>query len=162
GERLTYLSTLEHWFVKLAPDGAFRISGVPPGEYDLAVEVYAKPQRCPGSPLARNVVPVTVTVADTARGELALPEIATAGAPVAVVGDAPALSFKRIDGTAGTIADWRGRHTVAHFGASSSGPCKHHLPGLRRLHECFAPSGLTPLGLSLDDDHGTPMIPITT
>src|SRR5204863_7831837 len=32
-----YLSTLPHWFVKLAPDGAFRISGVPPGTYDLAV-----------------------------------------------------------------------------------------------------------------------------
>jgi RNA polymerase sigma factor (sigma-70 family) len=42
-EGSTYLSTLQHWFVKLAPDGTFRISGVPPGEYDLAVEVYAKP-----------------------------------------------------------------------------------------------------------------------
>lgn len=38
-----YLSTLRHWFVKLAPDGAFRVSGVPPGEYDLAIAVYAKP-----------------------------------------------------------------------------------------------------------------------
>jgi RNA polymerase sigma factor (sigma-70 family) len=42
-EGLAYLSTLRHWFVKLAPDGAFRISGVPAGEYDLAVAVYAKP-----------------------------------------------------------------------------------------------------------------------
>lgn len=42
-EGLAYLNTLRHWFVKLAPDGAFRISGVPPGEYDLAIAVYAKP-----------------------------------------------------------------------------------------------------------------------
>jgi hypothetical protein len=42
-EGLAYLNTLRHWFVKLAPDGAFRISGVPPGEYDLALAVYAKP-----------------------------------------------------------------------------------------------------------------------
>jgi uncharacterized GH25 family protein len=42
-EGLAYLSTLRHWFVKLAPDGAFRISGVPAGEYDLAVAVYSKP-----------------------------------------------------------------------------------------------------------------------
>src|SRR5262249_3871240 len=37
-EGRAYLRTLRHWFVKLAPDGAFRISSVPPGEYDLAVE----------------------------------------------------------------------------------------------------------------------------
>lgn len=42
-EGLAYFSTLRHWFVKLAPDGSFRISGVPPGEYDLAIAVYAKP-----------------------------------------------------------------------------------------------------------------------
>jgi RNA polymerase sigma factor (sigma-70 family) len=42
-EGLAYLSTLRHWFVKLAPDGSFHISGVPAGEYDLAIAVYAKP-----------------------------------------------------------------------------------------------------------------------
>ena len=78
-EGLTYLSTLRHWFVKLAPDGSFRISGVPAGEYDLAVEVYAKPSGCLVDPLARKVVRVTVTAADAARGELALPEIAADG-----------------------------------------------------------------------------------
>jgi hypothetical protein len=39
-----YMTTLEYWFVKLAPDGTFRISGVPPGEYDLLVDVYANPE----------------------------------------------------------------------------------------------------------------------
>jgi hypothetical protein len=42
-EGLAYVNTLRHWFVKLAPDGSFRISGVPAGEYDLAIAIYAKP-----------------------------------------------------------------------------------------------------------------------
>ena len=67
-EGLAYLSTLRTWFVKLAPDGTFRVSGVPPGEYDLAVAVYAKPSGCLVDPLARQVVRVTVTAADVAAG----------------------------------------------------------------------------------------------
>ncbi len=77
-EGRAYLSTLRHWFVKLAPDGTFRIGGVPPGEYDLAIEVYAKSS---GDTLARKLVRVTVTAADDARGELALPEISATVVP---------------------------------------------------------------------------------
>jgi thiol-disulfide isomerase/thioredoxin len=148
-EGQTYLNTLRHWFVKLAPDGAFRISGVPPGEYDLAVAVYAKPSGCLVDPLARQVVRVTVPSGD---GELALPEIAAAVVPVPAVGDKPALIFEHPDGTAGTLADCRGRYTVVHFWASWCGPCKQQLPALRRLEERFADRGLTTVGLSLDED----------
>src|SRR5262249_20349936 len=107
-EGLLYLSTLPKWFVKLAPDGAFRISGVPPGEYDLAVEVYAKPSGCLVDPLAQKVVRVTVTEADAARGELALPEIAATVVPIPAVGDTPGLTFTRTDGAEGTLAESRG------------------------------------------------------
>jgi RNA polymerase sigma factor (sigma-70 family) len=151
-EGLCYLNTLRYWFVKLAPDGSFRVSGVPPGGYDLAVEVYARPSGCLIDPLARKVVPVTVTAADAARGELTLQEVAAEVVPVPAVGDVPTLRFRRADGTTGRLADCGGRYTVVHFWASWCLPCKQQLPALRRLQERFAARRLATLGDSLDDD----------
>lgn len=154
-EGQTYLSTLRHWFVKLAPDGTFRISGVPPGDYDLAIEIYAKPSGCLVDPLARRVVRVTVGAEDAVRGELTLPEITAVVSPLPAVGDTPALTFQHADGAGGSLGDFRGRYTLVHFWASWCGPCKQQIPALRRLRDRFASQGLTMLGLSLDDDSAT-------
>ncbi len=151
-EGRAYVSSLAHWFVKLKPDGSFRISGVPPGEYDLAVKVYAKPSGCLVDPLASNLVRVTVTAADVARGQLEVPEITATVEPVPGVGDTPKLTFERPDGTAGKLADYGGGYTLVHFWASWCGPCKKQIPALRREHERFSARGLTILGLALDDD----------
>jgi RNA polymerase sigma factor (sigma-70 family) len=151
-EGLAYLATLRSWFVKLAADGSFRVSGVPPGEYDLAVAVYAKPAGCLTDPLARRVVRVTVTAEDAARGELRVPEVAAEVVPIPAVGDTPALTFKTTDGKDATLADYRGKHTVLHFWASWCAPCKKQLPAVRKLHERFGGHGLAVLGLSLDEN----------
>jgi len=147
-----YLSTLQYWFVKLAPDGSFRISGVPPGEYDLAVRVYAKPNGCLVDPLARVVTHVKVTAADVARGRLDLPEVSAQAVPVPAVGHRPSLRFARADGREGSLAEYRGSYTLVHFWASWCGPCKQQMPALRQLTERFAARGLNVLGLSVDED----------
>jgi thiol-disulfide isomerase/thioredoxin len=151
-EGSAYLSSLQHWFVKLTPAGTFRISGVPPGEYDLAIEVYAKPSGCLVDPLGQKVVRVTITTDDVNRGELTLPEISVPIVPVPAVGDIPALPFQHPDDTSGSLSDFRGHYTVVHFWASWCGPCKEHLPALRQLQARFGISGLAVLGVSLDDD----------
>jgi thiol-disulfide isomerase/thioredoxin len=149
-EGRTYFSTLRSWFVKLAADGSFRVSGVPPGEYDLAVAVYAKPTGCLVDPLARQVVRVTVADADTT-----LPEIAAPVVPVPEIGDLPTLAFQRPDGGTGTLTEYRGKYTMVHFWASWCVPCKKQRPALERVRKQFAPRGLTLLGLALDEDAAT-------
>lgn len=95
---------------------------------------------------------VTVTAADAQRGKLAVPEIAAEVVPIPMIGDRMTLSYQRPDGSAGKLADSRGKHTVVHFWASWCGPCKQQLPALRQVHERFAARGLATLGLSLDED----------
>jgi thiol-disulfide isomerase/thioredoxin/protocatechuate 3,4-dioxygenase beta subunit len=150
-EGLAYLNTLQSWFVKLASDGSFRISGVPPGEYDLAIEIYAKPSGCLIDPLAREVVRVSVTAADVTRGTLALPAIEATVKPVLTVGDTPALAFERADGGTGSLVDFRGRYTLVHFWASWCEPCKKELPTVQQLHAQYAARGLNVVGISLDE-----------
>ena len=154
-EGCAYLSTLQHWFVKLAPDGSFRISGVPAGEYVLSIEIYAKPKGCLIDPLAKKILQVIITPEDSARGELTLPEITATVVPIPMVGDTPSLDFQHADGSSGSLADFRGQNTVVHFWASWCGPCKQQLPALRHLQERLAARGFATLGLSLDNDMAT-------
>ena len=151
-EGQAFFSSLPNWFVKLAPDGAFRISGVPAGDYSFSIKIYAKPSGCLVDPLAQMVVPVTVTAADVERGQLSLPSISVPVEPVPVVGDAPELNFTRLDGSAATLAQCKGKFTVIHFWASWCGACKHELPELKTVHDRFAPRGLNFLGVTLDTD----------
>jgi RNA polymerase sigma factor (sigma-70 family) len=151
-EGLSYLKTLNTWFVKLAPDGSFRVSGVPAGEYELVVAVYAKPSGCLVDPLARQIVRVNVTAAEVSRGEMKVPEIAAEVVPVLDVGDTPKINFEQVDGKPGTLETVRGKFAIVHFWASWCVPCKKQMPELRKMLERFADRGINALGLSLDDD----------
>ena len=139
--------------MKLAADGTFRISGVPPGEYDLAVAVYAKPSGCLIDPLARQVVRVSVTAADVARGELKVPEIAAEVVPIPAIGDTPTLTFKR--------RRRQGRHRSPTSARSTPWSTSGRAGAARARSRCrpsrsctsgSPTAGLATLGLSLDDD----------
>lgn len=145
-----YLMAVPQWFVKLAPDGTFRVSGVPAGEYDLVVNVFAKPSGCLTDPLAQTVVHMSISEADVKRGEVAVPDVTAEVRPVPEVGTNPTLAFQKADGSAGTLADIRGKPTLVHFWASWCAPCKRQLPAVARLHETDA--GINVVGLALDED----------
>lgn len=151
-EGQAFFSSLDSWFVKLAADGSYRVSGVPAGKYDLSIKVYAKPSGCLVDPLAQAVVPVTVTEEDVKKGQLTLPEISIPVVPVPGVGDSPTLEFTRQDGASQSLAASRGTFTVVHFWASWCGACKQQIPALRKVHERFAGKGVNLLGLSLDSE----------
>jgi thiol-disulfide isomerase/thioredoxin len=147
-EGQAYRRSFPSWFVKLAPDGSFRVSGVPPGDYDLVVEVYAKPSGCLVDPLARTTVRVTVPAG---QDTLTLPDVAAEVVPIPEVGDVPEFAFRGPDNAGGSAADLRGRVTVVHFWASWCTPCKAQLPALRRVVADFAKHDIATVGLSLDD-----------
>jgi RNA polymerase sigma factor (sigma-70 family) len=151
-EGQAFFGTLRHWFVKLAPDGSYRISGVPPGQYDLSVKIYAKPSGCLIDPVARAVVPVTVTARDVEKGQLTLLDIHAPVVPVPTIGDAPGLKFQGVDDTSETLTGSKGKLTLVHFWASWCGPCKQQLPAVRELQKHYASRGLAALSLSLDED----------
>jgi thiol-disulfide isomerase/thioredoxin len=155
-EGQAYLTTLQHWHVQLAPDGTFRINGVPPGDYDLAVKVYAKPEGCMVDPLAQKVERVTVTADDLKRGELTLPDISAPVVPVPAVGDVPKFNFERRDESPGTLEEFRGHHVIVHFWASWCGPCREQLPAVRKLYdELVSAKQAAIVSISLDDDTAT-------
>ena len=146
-----YLRTLRYWFVKLKPDGSFRVSGVPAGEYDLVMQIYEKPEGCLVEPVAERVLPITITEEDIKRGTLTLPDVKVKVQPGPKVGSTPSLEFHRPDGGRGSLADFRGRYTVVHFWAGFCGTCKEQFPALKKLHEQKADSKPAMLGLAVYD-----------
>ena len=63
-----FLETLHHFSVELAPDGTLLVSGVPTGEYCLAIKVYRHQEGEKYVPSATRVVRFQVTAADVAQG----------------------------------------------------------------------------------------------
>ncbi|MGH7140210.1 MAG: hypothetical protein ACREHD_31105, partial [Pirellulales bacterium] len=80
-EGSAYLQTLHHYRVKLSRDGAFRISGVPMGDYELALKIYEGREISSVNPVAVEVVRFQVSEADVKRGSLDLSDVETESAP---------------------------------------------------------------------------------
>ncbi|MGH7136825.1 MAG: TlpA family protein disulfide reductase, partial [Pirellulales bacterium] len=147
----SYLQTLDHYFVKPEPDGRFRISGVGPGEYDLALHLYGSTEGCLVHPAGVAVVRVTVP-----KGQ-AVVDLGTIKVPAVAglkVGDAaPAFEFTGIDGAVHKLADFRGRYVLVDFWATWCGPCVAKLAEVESLRQKYADRpGLVVLGTNLDQD----------
>jgi thiol-disulfide isomerase/thioredoxin len=104
-------------------------------------------------PLAKKVERVTITADDVKRGELTLPDISAPVVPVPVAGDVLKLNFERADGSPGTLDEFRGRNLIVHFWASWCGPCREHLPEVRKLYDGLVSAKQAAIvSVSLDDD----------
>jgi thiol-disulfide isomerase/thioredoxin len=154
-EGLALIETLHTYFVVLDRDGRFRISGVPAGDYDLALRLYEPPgDGCLVNPVGSRIVRFRVTE-EAARGaSFDLGDIPVTVAIGPRVGDpAPDFTAGTLSGETVTLGRLRGRYVLLDFWATWCGPCVANLPELSRFHDTFAAGGrVTVLGLNLDDD----------
>jgi peroxiredoxin len=84
--------------------------------------------------------------------------LAAAAASATVTPQAPAPDFtlKSAEGRNLRLQEQRGQVVLVNFWASWCGPCKVEMPHLNKLHEKYRASGVTLLGVNIDDDarHG--------
>jgi thiol-disulfide isomerase/thioredoxin len=154
-EGMAYQQTLHHYFVKLASDGSFRISGVPAGKYQLAFKIYEPPtEGCLVYPVGTHVEQFAVNNTDVESGVLDLGEVEIAAVLGPKPGDPmPNLEFFTADGTQMRLSELRGRRVLLDFWATWCGPCVAALPKVRELYdEHAANSELVVLGMNMDVD----------
>jgi thiol-disulfide isomerase/thioredoxin len=78
------------------------------------------------------------------------PAAAGKSAPGAV--SLPVLALQRLDGTATTTAEWRGRPLVLNIWATWCPPCRSEMPSLQRLADRLEAAGIGVAALSVDED----------
>jgi thiol-disulfide isomerase/thioredoxin len=148
-EGRTYLVTLNNWFVKPEPDGRFRLSGVEPGAYDFAVNLYGTTEGCLVHPIATGVAHFTVKPGET---QLDLGKVSISSFTLPKVGDAAAdFEFTAPDGSKSRLSTLRGKHILIDFWATWCGPCVAKLDEVERLRKQFgADDRLVVVGANLD------------
>lgn len=152
-EGLSYLATLHQYFVKLNRDGTFHISGVPPGEYELALKIYEPPDGgCLVEPVATQQIRFAVTDEHVTTG-LDLGELKVEAFLGPEPGEpAPNFTFETPEGATRSLSDLQGKYVLIDFWATWCAPCVAKLPVVRELHDEFAGENLVVLGMNLDAD----------
>ncbi|MEM9658145.1 MAG: redoxin domain-containing protein, partial [Planctomycetota bacterium] len=149
----SWLSTRLRYFVKLSDDGRLRIHGVPPGEYDLAIQLYEEPAGCLVETIGEKIVPITVTEEQATATEMILEDIEVKCRVGPRVGsDMRAFEFTDASGRRRHVNDLKGRYVVLHAWATWCAPCLASMPTLQTTVEEHADAPLTFVGLNVDED----------
>ncbi len=150
-EGRAYVETLYNWFVKPEPDGRFRISGVEPGEYDFAVNLFGTVEGCLVHPIARRVIHFSVKPGESSLdlGKLSIPSLS-----LPKIGDvAGDFSFEALGGGKTSLGALRGNYVLVDFWATWCSACVGKLDEVDQLREQFAgDKPLVVLGANLDEN----------
>lgn len=133
-------------------DGAYRITGLQPGEYDLEAVRHCLRAEIGCGDGARDVQHtkrIRVPLEDPASGEL---RIASLVRKLAIGDAAPEFSGQTVDGTTVKLSDYRGRVVLLDFWATWCGLCLVDLKHIARLHEELSARGFVVVSISLDQD----------
>jgi thiol-disulfide isomerase/thioredoxin/protocatechuate 3,4-dioxygenase beta subunit len=148
-----WLATRANYFVKLTPDGDLRITGVPPGKYDLVLRLYEQPAGCLVETVGEKIVAIEVTESDVAAGGKDLGDIEVVCRAGPRIGENMGVyTFIDPTGRVQTIADMQGRYVLMHVWASWCAPCLETMPDLAATVDRLKDTPITFVGLNIDKD----------
>jgi thiol-disulfide isomerase/thioredoxin len=108
-----------------------------------------------------TVLVIATYFADKATRVKATTSVKNADQPVAkALGQpAPEVTFKDLDGTDTTLANYRGKVVLVNFWATWCDPCYIEIPWLIEMQQKYEAKGFTVLGIAMDEEGKSAVAP---